>query len=189
MQYLRRRRQILSWSLLPRLVLVAVVIVDGSARGWEAEEVSPEELEDEVGGAEAVAFQERVERPRPDRVGEADPGAGFFAEAVAGAKEEGQGEEGEEDGFFVDLVGEEEEGEGGGGQGVGEEVGVRAGGDEEGGGQRCGKGEVEGEAGEGDEGGGDVGELVDGVEAAPEVGDFVFEEAAGEGEDAVDGLG
>lgn len=29
----------------------------------------------------------------------------------------------------------------------------------------------------------------DGVEGAPEVGDFVFEEAAGEGEDAVEGLG
>ena len=30
---------------------------------------------------------------------------------------------------------------------------------------------------------------MNGVEGAPEVGDFVFEEAAGEGEDAVDGLG
>ena len=40
------------------------------------------------------------------------------------------------------------------------------------------------------EGVGGVGvEFVEGVEGAPEVGDFVFEEAAGEGEDAVDGLG
>ncbi len=31
-------------------------------------------------------------------------------------------------------------------------------------------------------------EFVDGVEGAPEVGDFVFEEAASEGEDAVEGL-
>ena len=30
---------------------------------------------------------------------------------------------------------------------------------------------------------------MDCVEDAPEVGDFVFEDAAGEGEDAVDGLG
>lgn len=32
-------------------------------------------------------------------------------------------------------------------------------------------------------------EFVEGMQGAPEVGDFVFEEAAGEGEDAVDGLG
>ncbi len=60
MQYLRRRTQISLWARLPRLILIRVVVVDIGACGWEAEEVGPEELEDEIGGSEAVAFEERV---------------------------------------------------------------------------------------------------------------------------------
>ena len=85
------------------------------------------------------------------------------------------------------LKGTEEEAPGGAGEGPGEEVFVWEEGDEhagwEDGDEGCGEGEAL------KHGDGVVVEFVEGVDCAPEVGNFVFEEAAGEWEDAVEGLG
>lgn len=85
------------------------------------------------------------------------------------------------------LEGAEEEGPGGAGERPGEELFAR---EERDGHAGREDGDESGEEGDAAEGGERVAvQFVDGVEGAPEVGDFVFEEAAGEGEDAVDGLG
>lgn len=133
MQDLSARPQIIRGPLLARLVLVRVVVVDGAACGWQAEEISPEEGEDKVRGAEAVSLQERVQGPCSDHVRPADPGTGLLAKAVFPAKEERHGQEGQEDGLFVDLEREEVEGPGGGGEGIGEQVASRDCADEQGG--------------------------------------------------------
>ena len=87
----------------------------------------------------------------------------------------------------MDLKRAEEEAPGGAGEGPREEVFAREERDGHAGGEDGDEGCGEGEALELRKG---VGvQFVDSVQGAPEVGDFVFEEAAGEGEDAVDGLG
>lgn len=74
----------------PRLIglspITAVAVIDGSTGRRQTEEVCPEEGEDEVGYAEAVALEQRVEGEGGDGIGPADPGAGFDRQAVAGGE-------------------------------------------------------------------------------------------------------
>ena len=88
----------------------------------------------------------------------------------------------------MDLEAAEVETPGAGGEGEGEEVAAGVEGDGHCRGEDGDEGRGEGDALEERHG---VGvQFVDsGVQDAPEVGDFVFDEAAGEGEDAVDDLG
>lgn len=88
----------------------------------------------------------------------------------------------------MDLEAEEEEAECAGCEGVGEEGGPWTAEEDGHGGEDGHKGEVGAQTGELDVGFQTV-EFVEGVEGAPDVCDFVFKKAAGEGEDAMDHLG
>ncbi|KAI4120217.1 MAG: hypothetical protein LQ347_007133 [Umbilicaria vellea] len=136
---------------------------------------------------EAIPLEQREQSPHGQNIGPADPRPQLWAGPAVAAQQNGHGQQRQQDALLVDLEGAEEEGPGGAGERPGQEVFAREERDGHAGGE---DGDESGEEGDAAEGGERVGvQFVYGVQSAPEVGDFVFEEAAGEGEDAVDGLG
>ena len=154
--------------------------------GWQAQEIRPQQCKDSIGDLEIHAAEKRIHGPRAEDIRKADPDANLPVHAVFSSEQQRHGHERKQDAFLMNLPAEEKEAPC----------------------SRC-KGErhrrlawpqEDDEVGRDDgEKGGDGGsflqqlrrvvlDLDDHVESAPEVGDFVFEEAAGEREDTVDHL-